>query len=469
MKLLRCAAASLLLPGCLVLDGLDGSYAVDEQTAGQCSGRWSAAYGGQAPESAGGIAVSSAPRLFVVGSYSGELAVGQQTLAANGIDSYLIALDNDGGLQQASTSGFAGNERAKRVAADTELVVLAGTYSDGFDGCAPADEPGDAGIFVSFVTAGTLVIQETRCLAGTGAPEITSIALDEQGVRIAGVFDGELVHEGTAHGANERDGFLVSFDRSGGAGLLLLATGDGDQSIDAVTVLPGGGTAIAGTFGDELLLLGESRLAAGGDDIFVAVLDPDLGLRTLSSWGTDEDQQVSGMAFEGEQLFLAGEHDGGALDFGGGAVLAAPEGEAAAGFAVSFPFDAESGALAAPLWLTAFAADDLDVAGIAASGAAVYLAGTVDGGLAVGAGVARGSGARDVFVVRLDRGTGQETAVSRCGDADVQTVVGVAVDVEDDDVFFVGELSGSIDLGGLGPRTSQGQTDILVGEMATPE
>ena len=146
-----------------------------------------------------------------------------------------------------------------------------------------------------------------------------------------------------------------------------------------------------------------------------------------------------------------------------------PPGETVAGFAVFFPFDDESGALGPPRWVTAIAAEDLDVKGIAVSQVAVYLGGMLDGGLAVAGGAPEGAGSQDMFVIRLDGVTGAPRATSRCGDADVQRLAGVAVDREDDEVFFVAELSGSIDLGGLEQHTSRGSSDLLIGQVATPE
>jgi len=104
------------------------------------------------------------------------------------------------------------------------------------------------------------------------------------------------------------------------------------------------------------------------------------------------------------------------------------------------------------------------VRGLAADASGnVVLVGDFDGSLDFGGGALTSAGQQDVFVAKLDP-AGVHLWSSRFGDAASQLARAVAVDAAGD-VLLVGELAGSADFGG-GPRASRGGFDAYAVKLS---
>ena len=71
----------------------------------------------------------------------------------------------------------------------------------------------------------------------------------------------------------------------------------------------------------------------------------------------------------------------------------------------------------------------------------------------------------DVFVVRLDPTDGSHTQTQRCGDSSAQVLYGLAAARDEDDVYLVAGMEGSINLGDGEEHTADGEIDVLVAQL----
>lgn len=447
---MRALGLVLLLgvPGCLLVDPLSGDYAVAED--GVCAGQWSHAYGNEQGVSVGGLTRNLGGQLYAVGAFSGELTF-TTALTAVDRDVFVAKLDGDGNLTSAAASGVIGQENVSAVADAETGIVLAGTFGNDYQGCGASL---GQGIFVTAVSPALELT--TSCIPASGEIEVSAVAVDAGTTmaRVAGSVQGQISGVATT----ERDGFVVSIDvATGTVSPPILVSGADEQLVHAIEARAAGGFFVAGSFRQALELGSESKVPVGGSDLFLAMFDAQAQLAELAVWGGEGDEEAMSIDADGTQLFLAGEVDGGSLDFGT-AQVPKPDGEAVAGFVAAFELESP---LPAPTWVRHFIAEDLDVHGLGATHgprAAVFVGGTVWGALALDGNTVRGRDA-DMFVLRFDRGSAAVATNSRCGDADEQLLANLVTDPDDDTVFFATSLQGSIDFGGLQQHTSHGNGD----------
>ncbi len=170
-------------------------------------------------------------------------------------------------------------------------------------------------------------------------------------------------------------------------------------------------------------------------------------------WGDGAMQVATGVAVDADDnVVFAGRLDG-HVDFGGGPV--------GSGVGLFLARLTPAGALS---FVRAFAATAPQVmrVRVATDGAGnIYVAGSVIGGLDLGAGMIAGRGDFDVFVARFDP-RGALVWHREFGDAMGQQVTDIAVNAAGD-VAVVGLFDGTIDFGG-GPLTSRGGDEFVGGD-----
>jgi len=150
----------------------------------------------------------------------------------------------------------------------------------------------------------------------------TALAVDNQARSwIAGEFRGDLAFGALSlsAGAIALDSFLVRLGEDGTADLAVLVGGSGGQYAGPLVIDTMHSAFITGAFSDEIVIGTETAIGRGAQDIFVASLDEELGLRWLRSFGGVGTSQSRGwdiaLGASGD-VFVVGTF-GEDVDFGG--------------------------------------------------------------------------------------------------------------------------------------------------------
>ena len=232
--------------------------------------------------------------------------------------------------------------------------------------------------------------------------------------------------------------------------------GSSDQAVAAVVADGGGNAVLAGLFAGSIDLGGGVLTSAGGDDAFVAKLDPNGNHLWSLRFGDASAQGATGVAVDAVgNVFVTG-YFSGAVDFGGGALTSAGGQDV---FVVRLDANGNH------VWSRRFGNSSNQAgAGVAVDPSGnVLLVGTFSGSIDFGGGSLTSAGSTDVFVAQLDA-AGVHSWSRIFGDASAQTGVAVAVD-GDGNVFATGAFSGTVDFGG-GGLTSAGSTDAFLVKLS---
>jgi len=314
--------------------------------------------------------------------------------------------------------------------------------------------------------------EDVVCFPAAGSPEVAGIALDAAAgaVWIAGSYDASLTVDTTNLMAEgDRNGFVFAIGLANphaAIGAPIEVGGADETSIDAIATREGGGFVVAGTFSGVMSLAGESRTAKGDkSDIFVALFEGG-ALTDLHAWGSEDDDESGDIAVDGANVFLVGEVDGGKLDFDPEHTVSPSGEESLAGFVAAF--QDQSNMLVGPQWVASMSAEDLDVTELTVSDKFVFVGGLVSGDLGLDDGSTVQGSCDDMFVARIGRADGTSPVATRCGNGSIQTLMGLGAAPADDEVFFATEVSGSIRVGDGQSYTSEGDVDIVVGQVLPP-
>lgn len=234
-----------------------------------------------------------------------------------------------------------------------------------------------------------------------------------------------------------------------------------DQAATAVGCKPTGEVFVAGYFSSEVDFGGGVLKPAGFGapniaDVFVASYDPSGSHLWSKRFGDSFPQQARALAVGGGRLLLAGEMVS-SIDLGGGTLPSA-------GGVDVFVASLET-ATGAHVWSKSFGGSGDDVAYAVAVDAPgdVVMVGAMAGPVDFGGGPLAHSGGRDVFVVKLDGGTGAHVWSKSFGSGADDIAYAVAVDSAGD-VALAGVSGGPIDFG-AGPGVSAGGTDLFVTKL----
>jgi hypothetical protein len=231
--------------------------------------------------------------------------------------------------------------------------------------------------------------------------------------------------------------------------------GSGNQTVYGVAADAAGNVVVVGQFAGTVDFGGGPLTSAGGQDIFVAKLDPNGGHLWSKRYGDAAEQFGASVAVDdGGNVVVVG-YFAGAVDFGGGPLPSA-------GGQDIFVAKLDPGG--AHLWSQRFGdASDQHGTHVAVDGSGnVVVTGSMAGSVDFGGGPLTSAGSNDVFVVKLDPGGGHVWS-ERFGGAGDESASGVAVDAAGD-VALTGHFTAAIDFGG-GPLVSAGVTDIFLAKL----
>lgn len=232
---------------------------------------------------------------------------------------------------------------------------------------------------------------------------------------------------GTATGGGGGTGGTGTAGGGGGpaSGEVVWARIFGDENTQTpggIAVDPEGNVIVAGLFTGTIDFGQGPLLSAGAYDVFLAKLDSEGNAVWSRRFGGAEDQAALAVATDAlGNIIVAGTFDG-AIDLGGGVFQNEPIQQDV--FVVKFDGDANH------IWSRHFKGTNLIDPTIAVdpSTAEVVVAGTFTGTIDLGDGAVTTAGQLDMFLLKLSSVTGATLWEHHYGDAEPQSIGGIAVD-----------------------------------------
>lgn len=249
---------------------------------GAADGRhlWSRGFGSTGHDVGHAIACDAAGNVVLSGFFQGPLEVGdgQPALASAGkADIFVLRLDAQGQVLWARGIGGSASDYGRALAlTPAGDVVVAGGFQGqlGFGGGATLASGGGYDLFLACLAGADGTHRWSTSFPAASAQQARALAVDADGrVLMAGEFSGRLDFGGGALvAAQEADAFVAVFD-AGGRPLESMRLGAAAADLGrAITALPGGGLALAGSFVGPATLAGFELPDSGARDAFVLAL-----------------------------------------------------------------------------------------------------------------------------------------------------------------------------------------------------
>jgi hypothetical protein len=259
---------------------------------------WSRSFGTLQDQHAYGVAVDDAGNVVVIGDAQGEVDFGGGPVpSGGGRDVFLVKLDPAGNHLFSKCFGDASDQYGTDVVIDAAgNIILTGYFygSVSFGGPTLTNPAGSSpdGFVVKLDPNGNHLF--SRHVGGIEQESPTSVAVDGGGnVVVAGFFDGTLeLGGGPLVAVGSYDGFVGKLDPNGQHLFSRRFGGAQGQTLaQSVATGAGGSLVVTGFFSSEVDFGGGLLFSQGGDDIFVAKLEPIAGSHVWSkrfgSTGTD--------------------------------------------------------------------------------------------------------------------------------------------------------------------------------------
>lgn len=361
--------------------------------------------------SIGGIEEQSRPLLAGTASahrvvalpFQGAFKLGKAELVSKGdYDVAIARLEEGGKVEWAFSFGDATPQRPTAIATQGENVVVALGFTGTIDlGTGVLAAAGAGNAAVVFALDDTGKPQWARVLTGNGDVQVSSLAVRPNGaVLAAGSFTGELdTGSEKVPSVDGKDAFLVELTPAAADGWLQVVGGKGEQEVSGLAIDGNGSTLVAASFDGEITS-GMEVYTSNGPDVLV--------MKYLASRQIDWARQIAG-----------------------------PGREIATGLAVDVDWN-------------------VIVTGVRGS----LMEPT--SGIDFGAGMVPGVGPVDTFVLKLQGGGGLEWGRIFGGPADMGNAVPQAVAIDClGNIVVVGSATAGADFGG-GALTAAGGRDAFV-------
>jgi hypothetical protein len=299
---------------------------------------WSRAFGDGVTESAGrAVAVDPQGDVVFAGiARGGSIDYGGGLLVPGGDHDVVVGkyAGATGAYAWAKRFGDSDVQVAESVAVDPMgHVVVAGYFEGTLDfglGALTSTNTKDPDAFVAKLDGTTGAGIWQLKLGGSKVDEAFGVAVDGKGdVLVAISFDDQITIGATQYTTNNNAVAIAKLDGKTGAPLWSKGYFDAVfTSRQAVAVEPTGHVLVTGTFENTTNLGGGNLVSAGGEDVFLVKLDP-AGTHLWSRrFGSGPDQGPARVAAGTTGAALAARF-GGQIDFGGGTLVSAGNGDVA--------------------------------------------------------------------------------------------------------------------------------------------
>lgn len=357
---------------------------------------WAVAFGGDGNDYVDDLVVDPADGSVVaIGTFADGFELAGETLAtAGGADIWVARFSANGEPVWARRFGGSGDDFGRAVAIREDgAIAIAGdfTLTAGF-GELPLQSEGESDAFVVLLDGDGEPLWARR-FGGRGFDSATAVVRSDDGVAVAGTFEGSLpldVTELTSKGA--LDMFVIAVDADGTTVRAASYGSPRDDFARALARSDAGAVALAGDFSGAIAFGGQEHTSADYDAV-VVVLDA-AGAPVWSAAVTGEGASAArAVAFDGDDLVAAGGFRGTAA-LGDLSVTA---------FGDSDLFVTRFTATGEPLWLQRFGGSSPDVANAVAVDAtgAPIVAGAFEGMGNFAHAALTSAGARDMFALTL--------------------------------------------------------------------
>lgn len=423
---------------------------------------WSKGFGDPLGQRATALATDKDGNVIMVGAFDGTVDFGKDIHAtAGGEDIFIVKLAPDGSTLWSRRFGDTLADVAICVTVTpADDIVVGGAFSGTVDfGNGPLTSAGSTDMFLLKLGSGGVTLWSKR-FGDAASQSAAAVTVDPAGnVLIAGGFSG-VVDFGSSvvTSAGSNDVFVAKFSPLG-MPIWAKSFGDGSsQSATSVATDAAGNIVLAGP-NTGVFDFGGGPVGGGvSTDIFVAKLEAGGGGHIWSKgFGDPSVQSVYGAGVDAQGNVAFGGRYGGSVDFGGGPLELAVNGEnlyiAKLSPAGDFVFS------------RAFVTDfTKHTGGFAVDGMGhILMTGFLSGTADLGFGLVTSDLPSDLFVMKLDP-AGQSVWARVFGaDADQQGRA-VAVDPKGH-VYVAGTNEGLLDFG-LGPLASAGFNDIFLAKLA---
>ncbi|MCA9625633.1 MAG: hypothetical protein KC731_41710, partial [Myxococcales bacterium] len=304
--------------------GLDGIVLAVDAASGSVD--WLASVGGGGDLRLEAVA-GHAAGVVAVGYFDGDLDLGSLgNVAGDGVDTLVLALDEDGLPRWARVGTGAGDDMLLRSVVVGDEVVVAGFFEDELDfGC---DDPVSAVDVASDGFVARFAIEDGSCrplltLPGAGSVRARGLAAVVGRIFVAIDFDGDVTLPGgeTLTSAGERDVAVIALTPEGEVIWSRQFGDEQNQDVFAVAATADGGVFLGGSAsGNPDFGEGPINSNPKGDNAFVVRLSPSGEVIWARSFGGDgDDDTIAVSVAPSGSLYIAGEVET-SMDLGRGVI-----------------------------------------------------------------------------------------------------------------------------------------------------
>lgn len=277
---------------------------------------WAKSFGDGTNQIGRAIAADGSGNVVMCGSFQGSVDFGDGVVPSSGdYDIFVVSFDADGGRRWHRRYGDSGAQNCEGIGVDAAGdVLLTGPFKGTVAFGTPAlTSSGDFDSYVAKLAGSDGATAWSKAFGGLTEQRSEALAVDAEGnVLITGYMAGSTTFGGeTLTSAGGADLFIVKLDPIG-AHVWSRLFGDGsNQFAQGITTDAAGNVMVVGYFNGVLDFDGSLLIGSGGDDMFVARLDPEGKHVWSGSFGDASDQYATSVAAGlSGNLYVGGHIDG---------------------------------------------------------------------------------------------------------------------------------------------------------------